>query len=57
MAYTESQKKATNKWIKANYDRINITLPIGQREVWRARAEELGLSLNEFIRVCVEKNL
>lgn len=57
MAYTEAQKKATNKWIKNNYDRINITLPLGQREVWRSKADELGISLNEFIRSCVEKNL
>ena len=57
MAYSESQKKATNKWIKNNYDRINITLPLGQREVWRAKAAELGMSLNEFIRNCVEKSL
>lgn len=57
MAYTEAQKKATNKWIKNNYDRINVTLPQGQKEVWKAAAEKEGLSLNDFIRKCVAEKI
>lgn len=57
MAYSEAQKKATNKWIKENYERINITLPIGTKEVWKAKADELGLSMNDFIRKCVQEKL
>lgn len=57
MAYTEAQKKATNKWIKANYDRINITLPAGQKEVWKNAAKREGLSVNDFIRKCVAEKI
>ena len=57
MAYTEAQKKATNKWIKNNYDRINVTLPQGQKEVWKTAAEREGLSLNDFIRKCVAEKI
>ena len=57
MAYTEAQKKATNKWIKNNYDRINVTLPSGQKSVWKAAAEREGLSLNDLIRKCVSEKI
>lgn len=53
MAYTEAQKKATNKWIKKNYDRVNLTLPSGTKEEWKLAAEKEGMSLNDFIRKCV----
>ena len=39
MAYTEAQKVATNKWIKNNYDRVNLTLPAGQKAIWKEAAE------------------
>lgn len=57
MPYTEAQKKASNKWIKNNYDRINITLPKGHKDLWRKAAEEHGLSVNDFIRRCVEEKI
>lgn len=49
--------KASNKWIKNNYDRINITLPKGQKEIWKAAADQAGLSVNDFIRKCVQEKL
>ena len=55
MAYTEAQKKATNKWIKKNYDRVNLTLPSGMKEEWKLAAEKEGMSLNDFIRKCVSE--
>lgn len=57
MAYTESQMKASNKWIKNNYDRINITLPKGQKEIWKKEADNAGLSVNDFIRKCVSEKI
>lgn len=57
MATTKSGQKAVNKYIANNYDRINITLPAGQKEIWKAKAEELGVSLNDFIRKCVNEKL
>lgn len=57
MAYTEAQKKATNKWIKKNYDRVNLTLPSGMKEEWKLAAEKEGMSLNDFIRKCVSEKI
>lgn len=57
MSYTDAQKRATNKYIKNNYDRINVTVPTGQKAVWKAAADAEGLSLNDFIRRCVAEKL
>lgn len=57
MAYTKSQMKATNKWVKNNYDRVSLTLPSGKKDEWKKIAEERGLSLNDFIRKCVEEKI
>lgn len=57
MPYTDAQMKATNKYIKNNYDRINVTVPAGQKEIWKAAADAAGISLNDFIRRCVNEKI
>ena len=32
MAYSESQKRATMKWDKENYDRVYLTVPKGMKQ-------------------------
>lgn len=49
MAVSKAQQSATNKWIAKAYDRINLTVPKGQREVLQAYAENTGESVNGFI--------
>lgn len=49
MAVSKAQQRATNKYKKANYDRIEITVPKGQRAVFQAHAATLGESVNGFI--------
>ena len=38
---SKSQQKAVNKYVKNNYDRINVTFPKGQKEVLREHAEKV----------------
>lgn len=38
-----------NDWIAKTYDRINLTVPKGQKEEFRTHAEGRGESLNGFI--------
>ena len=45
----KSQQQAVKKYNKAHYDRIELTVPKGQREVLRAHAQSRGESLNAFI--------
>ena len=46
---SEAHKRATNKWNKENYDRLNIVVPKGMRETIKARADELGKSVNAYV--------
>jgi predicted HicB family RNase H-like nuclease len=48
MAYTEAGKRATMKYVKENYDRLNIKVPKGQRETIAAYAEAAGESVNMY---------
>lgn len=49
MAVSKANQRAVNKYKKNNYDRIEITVPKGQRAVFQAHAATLGESVNGFI--------
>lgn len=47
--------KAQNKYISKAYDRINLTVPKGQKDAIKAHAESSGESVNGYInRLIVE---
>lgn len=49
MAISKAQQASVNKYVKSNYDRINVTMPKGRREVIQAHAAAQGESVNAFI--------
>jgi hypothetical protein len=49
MAVSKAQQKATNKYISKTYDRINLTVTKGQKEVIQVHSETHGESVNGFI--------
>ena len=49
MAVSKAQQKAVNKYMAANYDRINLTVPKGRKEEIQAFATQTGESVNGFI--------
>lgn len=49
MAVSKAQQASVNKYIKSNYDRINVTLPKGGRETLKAHAAAQGESVNAFV--------
>ena len=46
---SKAQQKAVNKYVKNNYDRINVTFPKGQKEIIKDHAKRHGESVNAFI--------
>lgn len=50
MATTKASQKAVNKYMKENYDRINLTLPKGSKDALKAHADSTGESVNAFIK-------
>ena len=55
--YYDSQKEATARYNKKAYDRINIIVKKGQREIIKNFAASQGKSLNRFILDAVEKEM
>lgn len=49
MAIRDSQKRAVAKYNAANYDRVELRLEKGQKDVVKVHAEAQGESLNAFI--------
>ena len=46
---SRAQQKAVNKYVKNNYDRINVTFPKGEKEILKRHAEKNGESVNSLI--------
>lgn len=59
MSYKDKSQKTAyqNKFIKQAYDRINLTVPKGQKEVIQASAAECGESLNEYIKKAISERM
>lgn len=57
MAYTKASGKAVNKYSKKAYDRLNIIVPKGKREVIKTYAESKGLSLNAYINSLIDADM
>lgn len=49
MATSKAQQKAVNKYMAANYDRINLTVPKGEKKKIKAHADITGESVNGYI--------
>lgn len=54
--YSEAQKRATMKYIKANLEEIKIRVPKGKKEEYKAKAESAGKSLTQYIIDLVEED-
>lgn len=46
-----------NKWISEKLDRVNLTMPKGQKDVAKAHAEAQGESLNAFINRAINETM
>ncbi len=55
--YYDSQKEATARYNKKAYDRINLIVKKGQRQIIKDYAASQGKSLNRFILDAVEKEM
>lgn len=55
MAVSKAQQVSVNKYVKANYDRINVTMAKGLRETIKAHAAAQGESVNAFINRAISE--
>lgn len=57
MPVSKANQRAVNKYKKNNYDRIEITVPKGRREVFQARAAAAGESVNAYINAAIDARM
>ena len=57
MPVPKANQRAVNKYKKNNYDRIEITVPKGQRDVFQAHAAARGESTNGFIGRAINETM
>lgn len=53
MAIKDYQKRAVKKYQDANYEFIKVRLLKGEKDQIKAKAEEQGKSINQYIRDCI----
>ena len=58
MAYSEAQKRATAKYMKANLADIKIRVKKGERDIYKSRIDNLGYtSVNDFVIQAINEKL
>lgn len=54
---SKAQQKAVNKYVKQNYDRVNVTMPKGKKDEYKLHAQSKGMSLNAYIIGLIEADI
>ncbi len=55
---SKAQQKAVHKYVKNNYDRVELTVkPKGKKDEIKAHAEQHGESLNSFINRAIDETM
>ncbi len=57
MKYSDAQKEATARYNKKAYDRIDVVVKKGQRQIIKDFAASQGKSLNRFILDAIEAEM
>lgn len=54
---SKAQQRAVHKYVKANYDRLELTVPKGKKEIIKTHAEAQGQSVNGFINRAIDETM
>lgn len=54
---SDARIQANNRYNAKTYDRINIAIPKGRKEIIRAHAEKHGESLNGFVGRAIDETI
>ena len=55
--YTQAQNKATQKYIKNNYDSVMLRMPKGKKEEIQACASRHSLSVTAYINAAIDEKM
>ena len=46
-----------NKFINKTYDRINLTMPKGKKDIVKQHSQTMGESVNSFINMSIDETI
>ena len=55
--YSQAQNRATQKYIRENYDSVVIRMPKGRKDKIRDFAKENGESMNGFVNRAIDETI
>ena len=57
MATSKAAQRAVNKYMKENYDRVNLTMPKGKKDAVQIHAAQRGESVTAFINRAIDETM
>ena len=54
---TAAQQRAVHKYVKNNYDRLELSVPKGEKEVIQQAAKQAGQSVNAYVYEAVKRRM
>ena len=54
---SKKQQACVNRYMASHYDRINLTVPKGNRDALKVITDSLGESVNVFVNVAIEQRI
>lgn len=54
---SKAQQKAVHRYVKNNYDRVELTVPKGKKVIIKQIAKQNGESLNGFINIAINERI
>lgn len=57
MPVPKANQRAVNKYVKNNYDRINVTMLKGKKETIQDCAAAAGQSVNAYINAAIDEKM
>lgn len=57
MTVTKAQIKATQKYVKNNYDSLIVRVPKGKKDIIAAHAQTQNKSLNSFVNEAIDEKM
>lgn len=57
MATSKAAQRAVNKYMRENYDRVNLTMPKGKKDAIQIHAAQRGESVTAFINRAIDETM
>ena len=57
MATSKAAQRAVNKYMRENYDRVNLTMPKGKKDAIQIHAAQCGESVTAFINRAIDETM